>query len=145
MHSLSIELFRFKRIIDRTLNIISDDTLKSRHFVVLTLILQNNLIRQCDISKLSGLDRTSTMKIVDELQDKNFIRRTHSKNIVVQNFLEITPASRQWHKRYVAQASANEKLLSPLSHAEKVSLRTTLEGLPIEITDLRPPNLDMFF
>lgn len=107
-----------------------DGGLGIRHFAVLSLINRRGGLRQTDIAAVMGIDRTTTMKVVDELEARGLLQRSRSSEDRRANAIDLTDAGRAWRERYVPPiAEQEQRFLSPLSPGERTLLQELLMRL----------------
>jgi DNA-binding MarR family transcriptional regulator len=98
-----------------------------RHFAVLSTLEWRAGLRQTDVGDVLGLDRTTTMKVVDDLESRGMLHRTRRTEDRRAYTLEITDAGRAWKESVLPLILAQEeRFLSPLSPGERVLLQEML-------------------
>lgn len=85
---------------------------------------------QGDVARQMGIDRTTMVALVDELQDKNLVRRRPDAADRRKNVVELTDSGRDVLRQAgQAAAQAEREFLRPLSAGQADQLRSTLRAL----------------
>lgn len=104
-----------------------DDGLSVRHFAILSVLHYRGGLRQTDIAGVIGMDRTTTMKIVDELEARGMLRRTPHADDRRANALDLTAKGRAWRARMLPRLADQEAVfLASLSPGERLLLQELL-------------------
>jgi DNA-binding MarR family transcriptional regulator len=112
-----------------------------RHFAVISLLHYRSGLRQTDIAGVLGIDRTTTMKIVDELERTGMVRRTPHAEDRRANALELTAKGRAWRERMLPRVVQQETLfLDSLSEGERTLLQELLLRLVTASLDRKRTN-----
>ncbi|WP_051362291.1 MarR family winged helix-turn-helix transcriptional regulator [Solimonas soli] len=103
------------------------DGLAARHFAIVGVLHARPGLRQTDLAGLIGIDRTTTMKIVDELEGRGMVRRAPHAEDRRANALELTAEGRAWRERVLPLLIEQEtRFLAPLSAGERTLLQELL-------------------
>jgi DNA-binding MarR family transcriptional regulator len=109
-----------------------------RHFALLSMIRRNSGLRQTDLCDSLGVDRTSMMKLVDELEQRGLLQRVRSTEDRRAYTLELTAAGEAWHaETLVPIVAEEERFLAPLSPGERALLQEMLMRLVESALDRR--------
>src|SRR3546814_18955435 len=85
-----------------------DGDLSIRHFAILSVLHHRGGLRQTDIAGVIGIDRTTTMKIVDELERAGMLRRTPHADDRRAKALDLTSKGRSWRAKMLPQIVEQE-------------------------------------
>jgi DNA-binding MarR family transcriptional regulator len=103
------------------------DGLSIRHFAVLSVVQRRQGLRQTDIGEVIGIDRTTTMKLLDELEHAGMLRRRPHAEDRRANALELTAKGRATRERILPRLVEQEAVfLQPLSPGERLLLQELL-------------------
>jgi len=128
-------------LIDEMDAVFDGDGLGIRHFAILSLLHRQGGLRQTDIASVMSMDRTSTMKIVDELEHHGLAQRSRNSEDRRANAIDLTVAGRAWRERFLAPIIEQEqRFLSPLSPGERVLLQELLLRLVAGVQQRRSDN-----
>src|SRR3546814_16375719 len=83
-----------RRALVAEIDAVMDGDLSIRHFAILSVLHHRGGLRQTDIAGVIGIDRTTTMKIVDELERAGMLRRTTHPDDRRANAPELTSQGR---------------------------------------------------
>ncbi|WP_428309639.1 MarR family winged helix-turn-helix transcriptional regulator [Hydrocarboniphaga sp.] len=109
-----------------------------RHFAVLSVIRRNAGLRQTDLSDMLGIDRTTMMKMADELEQRGLLQRIRSAEDRRAYALELTAAGQAWYTDALVPIIAEEeRFLAPLSPGERALLQEMLMRLVENALDRR--------
>ena len=101
-----------------------------RHFGITLLIIKRGALRQTELADMLRLDRTTTMKMVDELERAGFVSREVDPKDRRANAVTATPVGKRWLEKLRPQAEKIERdFLAPLKPAEQDQLRELLTRL----------------
>lgn len=105
---------------------------------MLRAIDDTSVLSQGEIARRMGVDRTTMVALIDDLQDKRLVERRQDPQDRRRNVVELTAAGRDTVRRAADLAAQAERtFLSRLSAADakqfRKALRTLLEDAP------RPP------
>lgn len=104
--------------------------LRQRTFSVLSLVVGNPEIRQSDIARELGIERSGTVVIVDELESRDLIRRDRVPGDGRAYALSATPDGTALYRRTLAGILAHEdRLMQGFSVAERVALNDLLRRI----------------
>ncbi len=105
---------------------LEDEELGPRVFSALSLTVQFPNVTQSGLAKMLGIERSGLVSIIDELEQRAYVRRTPVPTDRRVQALVPTEAGRAAHKTAIEKVRAHEQtLLAHLSAEEK----TTLIGL----------------
>src|ERR1700730_19068660 len=103
---------------------------------VLNLLADEGPLSQQVIGETLGIDRTTMVEIVDELEGAGIARRVRNVNDRRSYLVTLTPGGRAKQKRAArAFDDAVDEFFSPLKPAERLQLTTMLRRL----LEVRPP------
>lgn len=115
--------------------------LSVRHFAILSVLHYRGGLRQTDIGGVIGMDRTTTMKVIDELEARGMLRRTPHAEDRRANALELTARGRAWRERMLPLLAEQEAIfLEPLSAGERTLLHELLLRLVTAAFDRKRTN-----
>ncbi|MCA8869334.1 MAG: MarR family transcriptional regulator [Rhodobacteraceae bacterium] len=104
--------------------------LRQRTFSVLSLVIENPGISQSDIARSLGIERSGTVVIVDELEQRDLIRRSAVKGDKRAYALRVTAAGRKLYALALKKVAAHEeRMLENLTAAERVQLNQLLQRI----------------
>ncbi|MBI2383296.1 MAG: MarR family transcriptional regulator [Gammaproteobacteria bacterium] len=107
-----------------------EDGLSIRHFGILVLLSRRGAMRQTEVADAMRLDRTTVMKMVDELEAAGFVRRAADPRDRRANALNVTAKGTRWIERLgPAALDAERAFLAPLTAQEQDTLRRLLMRL----------------
>ena len=112
--------------------------INGREAAVLRVIDDPLPLAQAEIARRMGIDRTTMVALIDELQERGLVQRRQDPDDRRRNVVELTAAGRDTLQQ-AAQAweQAERAFLSPLSGAEAEQFRETLRALLYERRDPR--------
>ncbi|NGY03692.1 MarR family winged helix-turn-helix transcriptional regulator [Solimonas terrae] len=117
------------------------DELSIRHFAILSVLHHRGGLRQTDIAGVIGIDRTTTMKIVDELEQSGMVRRSPHSEDRRANALDLTDKGRAWRERMLPGVIEQEAVfLDSLSEGERTLLQELLLRLVTASFDRKRTN-----
>jgi DNA-binding MarR family transcriptional regulator len=109
-----------------------------RHFAVLSMIRRHHGLRQTDLADMLGVDRTTMMKMADELEQRGLLQRIRSAEDRRAYSLELTAAGEAWYAETLLPIVAEEeRFLAPLSPGERALLQEMLLRLVESALDRR--------
>jgi DNA-binding MarR family transcriptional regulator len=115
-----------RALIDEADAVIGDELLV-RHFAILSVLLYHGGLRQTDLGGVMGIDRTTMMKIIDDLEQRGMLRRSPHAEDRRANALDITAKGRHWRERMLPRLVEQESIfLAPLSQGERTLLQEIL-------------------
>jgi DNA-binding MarR family transcriptional regulator len=101
-----------------------------RHVGCLRVVAEEGPLSQQELGELIGVDRTTTVAVVDWLESQGFVERGRNPADRRAYALQVTPAGRRWLARADrALRDAEQEFLAPLSGAEGKQLKTLLRRL----------------
>ena len=101
-----------------------------RHFGLLLLTTRRGAMRQTDLADAVRLDRTTVMKMIDELEAAGLVKRGADPEDRRANAVKATAKGVQWLEKLKPSAEEIERdFLSPLSSTEQEALRGLLTRL----------------
>ena len=117
------------------------DGLAARHFAIIGFLQRNPGLRQTDLAGVIGIDRTTTMKVIDELESRGMVKRSPHAVDRRANALSLTDKGREWHTRTLPLLAEQEaRFLAPLSEGERTLLQELLLRLVSEWFVRKRPN-----
>lgn len=106
------------------------DELSGRHFGCLTVIIDEGPLSQQELGDRMGIDRTTIVAVVDELERAGLVERRRNPSDRRAYALEATGAGREWQSNArKAVLDAERELLAPLSAAERKKLISLMQRL----------------
>lgn len=109
---------------------LGDEGLSPRLFSALSLVVQFPNITQSGLSRVLGIERSGLVALVDDLERRGYLGRTHVPGDRRVQALVATPAGRRAHEEALAAVRAHEAaLLSVLSAEEKDTLVALLKKI----------------
>jgi len=110
--------------------VIQPSGLYARHFALARLLQQRPGLSQVEIAGLLGTDRTTTMKMIDELERQGLVSRSRSHTDRRANTLRLTKPGERWMSALLPTAvGEEERFLAPLSPGERALLQELLVRL----------------
>lgn len=104
--------------------------LRQRTFSVLSLVAGNPEIRQSDIARELGIERSGTVVIVDELEGRGLIRRADVAGDKRAHALSATPKGIALYRRAMDAIAAHEdRLMTGFSAGERTLLNRLLRRI----------------
>ncbi len=102
----------------------------SREWGILISLDDHQPRSQVDIAQLMGIDRTTMVALVDELQEKGLVQRRPHSDDRRKNVVEITPAGRELRRRAARKVDDTERrYLAKLSEADARLLKSSLNSV----------------
>lgn len=99
-------------------------------YIVLTALDRTPLRTQAALARAIGADKTRIIGVLDDLQERGFIRREPDPADRRVHLLALTPAGRRLHARVRrAIRQAEERLLSQMSAADRQTFLRVLQAL----------------
>ena len=121
--------------------VVQPSGLQARHFALVRLLLQRPGLSQAQISALLGTDRTTTMKMADDLERRALVSRKRSATDRRANTLSLTPQGERWIAQLQPALEDEEaRFLEPLSPGERALLQELLVRLVQHATTPNNPN-----
>ncbi|MDB5972991.1 MAG: MarR family transcriptional regulator [Hydrocarboniphaga sp.] len=112
-----------------------------RHFAVLGGLGRQSGLRQTDLCDTLGIDRTTIMKLVDDLERGGLLQRNRHPDDRRAYVLELTDAGQAAHARMLVPILAEEEqFLAPLSPGERALLQEMLLRLVERALDRKQTN-----
>jgi DNA-binding MarR family transcriptional regulator len=109
----------------------------ARHVRVLGFIHDAALSQQ-DLCALTGLDRTTMVAVVDELEQRGYARRERSQVDRRKHVVRLTKSGASAYQTATKRLLATQdELLAPLAAKERAELRRLLNRLFVSYTDDR--------
>jgi len=85
---------------------------------------------QAEVAKRAGIDRTTMVTLIDELQDKGLVRRRPDRDDRRKNVVELTTAGRDVRERAARLVDDCERrFLASLGETDAQQLKTALQTL----------------
>jgi len=101
-----------------------------REWAALLCLDDDQSLSQAEVAHLLGIDRTTMVALVDELQAKGYVRRRPHDDDRRKNVVELTPAGRRIKQRAARLVDDTERrYLAVLSRADREQLKHSLETL----------------
>jgi MarR family transcriptional regulator, lower aerobic nicotinate degradation pathway regulator len=98
--------------------------LRMRQYRVLRILHEDGPQRQSALGAALGIDRTTTVQVIDELEAAGFVKRARSTDDRRQYVVTITPKGRRTtEKAIVRTAKAEATMYGPLSPSERSTLQ----------------------
>jgi DNA-binding MarR family transcriptional regulator len=136
--SLSVQLNRAAQksrdLFNRSLQPLN---LTSKGFAVLSVLQEGIMCSQMDLGKCLGIDRTTMVSVIDELEQHHFVERTRHPTDRRQHVIILTPRGKEVYQR--AQQAAErfeEAYLAPLTAQQRQQLIMLLQLLVDDEQDL---------
>ncbi|MFT4047528.1 MAG: MarR family transcriptional regulator [Solimonas sp.] len=124
---LGFLLNKAQRALVDDIDAVLDDGLAARHFAIVGLLHRRSGLRQTDIAGVIGIDRTTTMKVIDGLERRGMVKRTPHAVDRRANALELTEKGRRWRERMLPRLAEREAVfLAPLSEGERTLMQELL-------------------
>jgi DNA-binding MarR family transcriptional regulator len=121
---------QFGAVVDE---VMTAEGLTGRGFLVLTFVGGPDVLSQQELSRRLGIDPTVVVRLIDDLEDRDLVRRVRDPDDRRRHLLELTEAGRATQRRASAAITGAERdFLAPLRAAD----RKTLRGLLLEV--MRP-------
>jgi DNA-binding MarR family transcriptional regulator len=109
---------------------LGDEGMAPRQFSALSLVVQFPNITQSGLARMLGIERSGLVALVDELEGRGFLGRTHVPGDRRVQALVATPAGRRACQEALDAVRAHEaQLLSVLSAEEKETLAALLKKI----------------
>ena len=138
---LGFLLNKAQRALVDDIDAVIDEGLAARHFAIVSILHRRSGLRQTDIAGVVGIDRTTTMKIIDELEQRGMVKRSPHAEDRRANALELTARGRAWRERTLPRLAEREALfLAPLSEGERTLLQELLLRLVTASFVRKQPN-----
>lgn len=119
-----------QRLIERLDAMLEADRLGIRHFAVVSLIERAEGISQVQIGEAMGYDRTTTMKLIDELQQRGMVERRRQHRDRRANAIALTVQGRQWWESKKPLVMGQEAaFMAALTPGEQLLLKELLGRL----------------
>jgi DNA-binding MarR family transcriptional regulator len=101
-----------------------------KHLGLLSVVIDEGPLSQQELGRRVGVDRTTVVAVVDDLEVAGFIQRQRNPEDRRAYALEATPEGRAWQtKARKAVIEAEREILAPLSAAERRQLIELLQRL----------------
>jgi DNA-binding MarR family transcriptional regulator len=114
--------------------------LSPKGFGALTILVQEGPMSQQRLGARQGVDRTTTVAVVDELERAGFVERRRDLTDRRAYSLQPTAKGRRAQARArEAAARAEEEFLAPLPEADRVRLKELLRDLLVSSPRRRAP------
>ena len=109
-----------------------EDPLTGKHLGLLSVIIDEGPLSQQALGQRVGVDRTTVVAVVDDLEAAGFVQRRRNPEDRRAYALEATSAGRSWQaKARNAVIEAEREILAPLSPAERRQLVELLQRVLI--------------
>ena len=119
-----------QRLIDRLDTVFEADELGIRHFVVASLLERVEGLSQVQIGEIMGYDRTTVMKVVDDLQKRGIVERRRQHRDRRANAVAVTAKGHEWWQQHVPAVIDEEAaFMSMLSPGEQLLIKELLTRL----------------
>jgi DNA-binding MarR family transcriptional regulator len=104
--------------------------LTGKHLGLLSVVIDEGPLSQQELGRRVGVDRTTVVAVVDDLEVAGFIERQRNPEDRRAYALEATPPGQAWQaKARKAVIEAEREILAPLSAAERRQLIELLQRL----------------
>lgn len=128
---------------DRTRDALAPLGLDTSHIGVLNVLESGGMLSQRELGRSLGIDRTTVVRLIDELQSIGLVAREPSEDRRI-NALRLTPAGEDIAARMEALVTATERdVFSALSTAQVSALRSalaaTIKHVGRELIGAAPP------
>jgi DNA-binding MarR family transcriptional regulator len=118
------------RLSELTASALAPFGINGREAAVLLAIDDRDPLSQGDVARQMGIDRTTMVALIDELQQKGLVQRRPDSGDRRKNVVELTDAGRDTLRQASRAAEEAEQLfLTPLSADETAMLREALHSL----------------
>lgn len=116
------------RIIRERLEVtLSPMQLSLRELGIMRILDSEGPLLQSELGKRQGIDRTSVVQLVDQLERREFVQRRQNRDDRRSKFLFLTPRGRKTLSQALRLVEKEQKaFLAPLSSAEWEHLRNSL-------------------
>jgi DNA-binding MarR family transcriptional regulator len=102
----------------------------TREWAALICLDDQRPMSQAEIAQRAGIDRTTMVAVVDELQEKGLVRRRPHRDDRRKNAVELTTAGRDIRQRAARQVDDCERrFLAELSQPEAQQLKSALQAV----------------
>jgi len=119
-----------ERFFQLTAAALAPSGISGREAAVLREIDTPQPLAQGELARLMGIDRTTMVALIDDLQDRDLVRRRQDPDDRRKNVVELTETGRAITRQALQAAKrAEEEFLSPLSAAEAARLKQALRAL----------------
>ncbi len=109
---------------------LGDDGLSTRVFSALSLIAQYPRISQSELARMLGIERSGLVAIVDELEGRGYLTRTHVPgDRRVQALVATDRGLKAYRDTFEVVREHEDKLLSNLTDDEKQTLISLLKKI----------------
>lgn len=109
---------------------LGDDGLSTRVFSALSLVVQFPRISQSELARMLGIERSGLVAIVDELEGRGYLSRTHVPgDRRVQALVATDSGKKTYRDSFEAVRRHEETLLAHLSKAERKTLIALLKKI----------------
>lgn len=101
--------------------------LSLRELGIMRILESEGPLLQNELGKRQGIDRTSVVQLIDQLEKREFVQRTQNKDDRRSKFLFLTPRGRKTLSQALRLVEKEQKgFLSPLSAEEWETMRLLL-------------------
>lgn len=119
-----------ERFFQLTAAALAPSGISGREAAVLREIDSPQPLAQGEIARLMGIDRTTMVALIDDLQDRDLVRRRQDPDDRRKNVVELTESGRAITRQALhAAKQAEQAFLSPLTAAEAAQLKQILRAL----------------
>lgn len=102
--------------------------IRPTEWVALTCLDEQRELSQKDVAELLGIDRTTMVAVVDELQSKGLVERRPQTEDRRKNSVGLTPSGREMMQRGARLADeCEQRFLAGLDEPEALQLKKALE------------------
>jgi DNA-binding MarR family transcriptional regulator len=110
--------------------------LSPKGFGALTVLANEGPLPQGRLARLQGIDRTTMVAVVDELEGAGAVRRRRDEHDRRAYALELTPAgARLLDRARTAEREAEDRFLTPLPAADRRALKDALRRVVLGAGD----------
>ncbi len=104
--------------------------LRQRTFSVLSLVIENPKISQIEVARTLGIERSGTVVIVDELEERGLVVRERAPGDRRAYALAVTDAGKALYKKAIKRIADHEdRILSDLSQSDRMMLMALLRRI----------------
>lgn len=104
--------------------------LRQRTFSVLSLVIQNPNISQIEVARTLGIERSGTVVIVDELEERGLVVRQRAPGDRRAYALAVTDSGKALYQQALERIAEHEdRILSELSQSDRETLMTLLRRI----------------
>lgn len=126
------------RLNDLTASALSPLKISGRELAVLLVIAAQPSASQLQIATRMGVDRTSMVSLIDELERKGLVERRPDPDDRRRNVVTLTASgAKTTHSGAAAARKAEQAFLEPLSEVDAITIKQALRALAFPHEDAR--------